>query len=318
MKLMEHKVDLSMCRICNRKLDQYKVHTEYFKLLEEDDKLGNLDGFICTDCIIKENGIKKLYHISSKCDIIEKFIPRIPEDRAFKENASTPRISLSSTIEGCLTAVPWGGSLLSDIFWGNKSYLVRVYEFDLDNLDLNNLFPPQYLYSNDLVVDSKVTNEYWYLKPIKPDRSYLIELEDYDERVCDYINYKNLTTGLFKENNGECFNWNDVIEGSFVENYNIRFKIVPEENRSKIFKLNHPIEILGEEKDYNKREIASIIWFIGKRSKTWAAIKEINGKNYLVGELDTTDNKELNTDNIIKFLNHEISSLGVISENIKE
>lgn len=298
------KIDLFRCRICGEILDKYEVHTEYFKFLEKNDKIGDLGRFICTNCIIKESGIKKLYHLSRDCNVIDKFIPRIPEHRAKDEEALTSRVSLAPTIEGCLTAVPWGGKNLEDLFWEDGSFLVRVYEFDIDDLNLNNLLPPEYLFSKDLVIDSRITKEYWYTKPIKPSRSYLIEIDNYDEYVCDYVRYDDIIAGIYAEmDEDNYFNWENVIDGSFVEIQNVKYHVVPEERRSKFFTLNHKIEgILNK----NFNNIIDSIMDEFSATRTWVEIEERNDGNYIVGELDARGYFELDKERIIEFLNEKI------------
>ena len=52
----------------------------------------------------------KLYHCSLDMNIIKEFKPRIPCDaiRLDSEDDIIPRICLSTSIEGCLSATPWG------------------------------------------------------------------------------------------------------------------------------------------------------------------------------------------------------------------
>ena len=298
------KIDLFRCRICGKILGQHEVHTEYFKLLENNEKIGDLGGFICTNCIIRESGVKKLYHLSNNCNTIDEFIPRVPRNRAKEEDALTPRISLAPTIEGCLTAVPWGGMQLEDMFWGEGSFLIRENEFDIANMDLDNLLPPQYLYSKDLVVDSKITEEYWYLKSIKPSRSYLIEIDNYNEKACDYIRFDDIISGIYAEmDNDTNFDWEDVIDGSFVEIQNVAFHIVPEERRSKIYRLNHKIEGISDE-DFVDVEIDIMDEF--PTTRTWVEIEKRFDGNYIFGELDTRQIGEIDTEKIIDFLNFNI------------
>lgn len=304
MENIKEKVDLFRCGICGEILGEYEVHTEYFKLLENNEKIGDLDGFICTNCVIKESEIKKLYHLSNKCDIVEEFVPRVPDSRAKDEEGETPRVSLSPTIEGALTAVPWGGMQLENMFWEEGSFLIRVYEFDIANMNLDNLLPPQYLYSKDLVIDSKITEEYWYLKSIKPSRSYLIEIDNYNENVCDYIRFDDMISGIYVEmDNDTNFDWEDVIDGSFVEIQNVAFHIVPEERRSKIYRLNHKIEGISDE-DFV--DIETDIIDVFPTTRTWVEIEKRFDGNYIVGELDTRQIGEIDTEKIIDFLNFNI------------
>ena len=296
MENIKEKVDLFRCGICGEILGEYEVHTEYFKLLEDNKKIGNLGGFICTNCIVMESGIKKLYHLSNKCDIIEEFVPRVPDSRAKDEEGETPRVSLSPTIEGALTAVPWGGMQLENELWDEGSFLIRVYEFDIEDLDINSLIPPQYLYSKNLVIDSRITKEHWYLKNLKPSRTYLIEIDSYNERVCDHVLFDDVVSGIYAEMDEDTyFNWENVIGGSFVEIQDVKYHLVPEERRSKVYRLDHEVEIFGGDEDKHRLscEIKRKIFHEFTTTRTWVDIEDRDGKKYLIGELDTREIGEL-------------------------
>jgi len=308
---IEMKQDLSKCSICKETLGEYEIHTEYFKLLEGNENIGGLGGFICTKCAVRESGIKKLYHLSNDCNIINEFLPRIPEDRAKDEDDKIPRISLSSTIEGCLTAAPWGGIDLEDLFWEDGSFLIRVYEFDIDDLSLSNLLPPEYLFTKDLVIDSIVTREFWYTnQPIKPSRSYLIEVDNYKINSCDYIRCEDMMAGIYAERDrNRSFNWEDAIDGSFTEVCNVEYHIVPEERGSGVFKLNHKIKGIQNE-DFNN--IGGNIMDEFPATRTWAKIEERADGNYIIGELDTRGYFGLDKEKIIDFLNGIINKGEII------
>lgn len=52
----------------------------------------------------------KLYHVDlCRKEIINLFNPRIPSHTLDDENTDIPRICVSSSIEGALGSVPWGG-----------------------------------------------------------------------------------------------------------------------------------------------------------------------------------------------------------------
>lgn len=298
---------MSYCRICGKPLGDYYVHTEYYKFIEENEKLGNLGGFICHKCVIEQSGIKKLYHASYSCDIIEEFIPRIPEFRAegLDENNTIPRICLSDSIEGCLSAVPWGGSRLEDLFWEEGSCLIRIYEFDIKDLNLKNLLPPEYLYSSDLVRDSNITREYWYIdEKLKPSRSYLIEIRNYDTYWPDIISFDDYLNGMYTELNNEYFDWEDAICGHVSQIRNLEYNKIPEERRSGVFRLNHKIEGIKED-DFTKIETDIVNEY--PTTRTWVDFEKREDGIYLVGELDTRRCFEMDTERIIDFLNERIS-----------
>ena len=82
--------------------------------------------------------------------IIDVFTPRIPISRMCYEDAITPRICLSTSLEGCFSAAPWGGEGL-DI--NPKSVVYRIYEFDyvvVDKYDLIRVSPHTRDFSHEL------------------------------------------------------------------------------------------------------------------------------------------------------------------------
>lgn len=300
------------CSSCKELLGDYSVHTEYYKLLENNDKIGVLGGFICHKCAIKESDIKKLYHASIDCDTIKEFSPRIPEFRAWAldEDASIPRISLCDSIEGCLSAAPWGGSNFENLFWERGSCLIRIYEFDINGLNLDNLLPPEYLYSEDLVRDSYVSREYWYInEKLVPSRSYLIEVDNYDIRWADMISFDDYVRGMYADRAQEDFDWAEVIGGHISEICFLEYHIVPEERRSGVFRLNHRIEMIGD-KDYSEVETEIIHEF--PTTRTWVDFEEKEDGIYLIGELDTRMCFEIDKEKIIDFLNEKIGKKGKI------
>lgn len=135
------------------------------------------------------------YHIQLEPNnIIENFQPRIPALRYEYEDATIPRISLSTSIEGCLTAVPWGGRKLeimtsefSDFHSEEEFYLVfRVYEFDSSTIQEGNLIATDELLKRGLVMDANASNEVWVInQDLKPTNTYLVVLEEYFEGVTD-------------------------------------------------------------------------------------------------------------------------------------
>lgn len=125
-----------------------------------------------------------LYHISLRSwEVIDEFIPRVPKSRCeiTGEDESIPRISLSSSIEGCLTGVPWGGfHLINDPPFENSDTIavVRVYEFSEENIDKNNMLKPSDVVR--YVADAEISQEHWIVNQgIKPDNSYILILEDF-------------------------------------------------------------------------------------------------------------------------------------------
>lgn len=109
----------------------------------------------------------KFYHIELATEkIIQKFIPRIPNEILENEDITTPRICVSTSLEGCLNAVPWGRL--------NFDYIpmcqpIRVYEFDE-----NDYISSLELFSSNKVEDAMLTGECWLLQESVPINSYII------------------------------------------------------------------------------------------------------------------------------------------------
>lgn len=101
---------------------------------------------------------KILYHVSTDVGHTGVFVPRVPEYRMDDEDAVTPRICFSETLEGCLGAL--GG------FYGRTNLRVFWLEVDMDD--------PDVLWSEDLVCsvpDALIHKECWVKR--------LVKLEDY-------------------------------------------------------------------------------------------------------------------------------------------
>lgn len=93
----------------------------------------------------------RLYHISLTPNLTT-LVPKIPSHFLTKhllEEGKTKRISFSPSIKNCLRAV--GAKK-------NKTY----YVYSPTAIDVKYLYRP----SREEVPDSRLTNEYWYLKPV--------------------------------------------------------------------------------------------------------------------------------------------------------
>lgn len=154
----------------------------------------------------------KLYHISKEIEKIhDVFIPRVPSDIMHMENEVIPRVCLSSTIEGCLGAVPWGGINLDELgrrsLTENVTYdeleitpwdkptsdydniYFRVYEFDIDEND-SNLMTPEEIWEAGYVDDAVAHREFWYQDSCNPTDTYVVALVYYSEGVVDLLSYE--------------------------------------------------------------------------------------------------------------------------------
>lgn len=167
------------------------------------------------------------YHLTldlnSKKDKV--FIPRIPNEEITVpgEDLSTPRICVSSTIEGCLSSAPWGGRSLDEIIFSNGcSQLIKVYEFNIEDIAPKNLVSPKDLYQSDRVRDAEITNEYWIINQnISSSKSYFIQLKNYELSYPDSIPYE-----LLKNFNESEDKYEDIIDGHFTEVVDIEYEII--------------------------------------------------------------------------------------------
>lgn len=245
----------------------------------------------------------KLYHASLNLDYIPMFYPRVPEDRHFAEDNSIPRICLSSSIEGCLSAAPWGGSnfdIRIDI-GNNSSKLIRIYEFDTKFIKKRNILTPTYLYKNDLVRDAVINNEYWVINQnIEPSDSYLIKVTCYDNNyVEDDVEYKYVK--MYEDNLIDTLE--DYVEGAFTVIKDVEYVIVPDERRSRLIFLNH--KLIGEDSGYlNKDSVLGHLMepFIYS-NMTNLDLEEREDGTYVVGVLDSRFDGELDKEDINAYLN---------------
>lgn len=179
----------------------------------------------------------RFYHISLDTLFpVKVFTPYIPDFPMSTEDIKTPRICVSTNIEGCLSAVPWGGRVLEDEFTdldfedkdGNpierSGVYIRVYEFEYDGP----LKDSKYLYEHDLVRDALATNEYWLLEECKPSITYTILLTTWDEYSDELISYED--DRRLAENPSLDLGFDD----SMTKISNIKYEIVESEPLTKI------------------------------------------------------------------------------------
>lgn len=310
---------MTRCCICGKAGEETAVPVEFYQLIEERYEDKPVDGYVCKACSLKDSGVKTLYHISNWCEITPSFIPRIPHYRASEEDKTTPRISLSNSIEGCLTAVPWGNSRLEQIFWEYGSFLIRVYEFKLSEMDTQKLLTPEYLYYTDKVRDANVTKEYWYLDALIPSKTYLIDLSDYSEDSEGWVSCKDVMDYLREVKNGNEseVNYEDSASSWFANIEEVKFNKVPESRRSGVFRLNHPIQGITLKDSIS---VTTRITSLYPTERTWVNVEERNGKFYVVGEVDTrwlgsTDcSGEIDSRKIIRYFNQNLDKGRIIQK----
>lgn len=107
-----------------------------------------------------------LYHVSLKKHCYNKFTPKIPQSRSRKtgENDTIKRICLSSSIEGCLTAIPERGlEYFSDQESRGVPFLLYIYSIDESCIEKSNIIEPKELLEKKYVFDAGITNEHWII-----------------------------------------------------------------------------------------------------------------------------------------------------------
>ena len=118
--------------------------------------------------------------------VIDVFVPRIPHRRMLNENDTTPRICLSTSIEGCFSAAPWGADSLS---YQPKYIVYRVYEFHEDKIPKDHIYTTKKLMKEHLVPDAEYTDELWIVgQTLRPDNMYYIILDNYETYVAEEEN----------------------------------------------------------------------------------------------------------------------------------
>ena len=137
---------------------------------------------------------KVFYHISKDLIMGQDLEPRRPRfimDRL--ENGEIERLCVSSTVEGCLTSIPGGGSFLDETLWRLHN-CVKLFKIDTDKIGYNPKFivTSDTLYRDELVWDADITKEHWLMNPVTlPDEDVtIISILDYDMRAQDLYTHE--------------------------------------------------------------------------------------------------------------------------------
>jgi hypothetical protein len=113
-----------------------------------------------------------LYHISfDVLETVEKFEPRIPENRMQEEDKTIKRVCCADTLEGAIMALPDNPNfLMSDKLFP----LIKVYELDEATVKKDEFFTPSEIV--DKVPDALATGEHWITTTIEPSNIYTIQV----------------------------------------------------------------------------------------------------------------------------------------------
>lgn len=156
----------------------------------------------------------KYYHISTNLEHNGDFTPSIPQLRMVDEDSTTPRICVSKSIEGALSSIPNGGSLLYELLESTFGF-IKVFEFDLDELNIpaKDIIDSNTLFEENLVEDANHTEEVWICTPISiPKKNqHIIHIYDMDEISIDIIPHHVLKLSEEK--------YNDDIESAYYDTF---------------------------------------------------------------------------------------------------
>lgn len=162
-----------------------------------------------------------LYHVSRELDLKPFFHPRVPsKDRMLKcENSTIPRLCVSTTLEGALSAIPRDYEDICDIPF-------RIYEFNSDN---HFVIPYSVLYEKEEVIDANITKECWILDDtIVPHKTYIIDIESYNSEADDAIPYtrRDEYYNLVKDDEDNWEFYLEKVEGFFMSFYKkVKYKV---------------------------------------------------------------------------------------------
>lgn len=133
----------------------------------------------------------KLYHVSTNMAHDGVFTPGIPHYRMSDEDATIPRICVSDSVDGCLSAMPKRDNDFGELVYENSGFF-KVFVFDTDELSLtaNDVVTSEHLYQNDLVEDAEHTGEHWITVPVKATNQYTLYVLNWEEDAVDSYPYE--------------------------------------------------------------------------------------------------------------------------------
>lgn len=115
----------------------------------------------------------RLYHVSY--NKVDRFIPRIPKERAVGENDKIPRICFSDSIERCITAKPSGPIALEIAERECIPVCLYVYSIDTVDYDRCDMLDPVEVFELG-VPDANITHEWWLLHELNVISESVIEV----------------------------------------------------------------------------------------------------------------------------------------------
>lgn len=110
------------------------------------------------------------------------FFPRVPQSRhPLGEDDKTPRVSVSTSVAGCFTAIPGGGDEL-DWLLKKQAGIFKLFQINTEKLGILNdqIIPPSTLFQNHSVIDATFSNEHWILTSfeVPTEDSHIIMIKE--------------------------------------------------------------------------------------------------------------------------------------------
>ena len=164
----------------------------------------------------------KLFHVSY--DRVPYFKPRIPKYRLPEEDAITPRICLSTTVERCVNAKPHQAQALYLAREFGFRMPVYVYEFDTDDIPEDKLIGPIQLRDQYDVEDAVENNEYWLTADNVPYQEIRYEFIGGGFLPADHVSLyaEALRIKMVQEESEQCLKLEEA-----VQSYNLMLAPVP-------------------------------------------------------------------------------------------
>lgn len=128
-----------------------------------------------------------LYHVSTDLTKDGYFYPRMPEIMALWEDNTNMRVCVSTSIEGCISAIP---NSIKGVLNKNNS-VCKVFRIDTEKLGIPrvDIIDSLELYTDDCVRDAEVTKEHWIMsKFIVPQEDiFYIRINGYESKEIEVI-----------------------------------------------------------------------------------------------------------------------------------
>lgn len=194
------------------------------------------------------------YHVSTSISHNGIFTPRVPFSRRCDEDNVTKRISVSTSLEKCLTGIPSGGSKLDELNIVRRGYYT-VFKINTDKLNIPNeqIITSEKLFKENLVPDADFTDEHWITCSftVGLEDTKLIKLNDWDEESIDDIPYHIYELAETEKYNG---NYIEAYMDVYDKNVPCAVEIINANYTSQLAKKGETINLMA----YDDEEIAEL------------------------------------------------------------